>query len=292
VLVIGSQGQVARALVDTLPRHGFDVTVAARPQMDLARPETVAAAIRSARPEVVINPAAYTLVDRAEDEPDLAMVINADGASAVAAHACEAGAAVVHLSTDYVFDGTKSSPYVESDPTSPLGAYGRSKLAGEVAVAAANPRHVILRTAWICSPHGSNFVLTMLRLASERPELRVVDDQRGSPTFAADIAEAMVPIVAGVSERGVADERYGIFHLASEGETTWCGFARAIMAGSAARGGPRAEVVPIATRDYPTKAKRPAYSKLSTAKLKRVYGIEMPDWREGLSRCLDTHFGA
>ena len=291
VLVIGSQGQVARALLATLPRHGFDVTVAARPQVDLAKPETIAAAIRHARPQVVINPAAYTLVDRAEDEPDLAMAINADGARAVAAQACEAGAAVIHLSTDYVFDGAKSSPYVETDATAPLGAYGRSKLAGELAVAAANPRHAILRTAWLCSPHGSNFVLTMLRLAGERDELRVVDDQHGAPTFAADIAEAMVPIVAGFGEGGRADGLCGIFHIASAGEATWCGFARAIMAGSAARGGPCAEVVPIPSRDYPTKAVRPAYSKLSTDKLKRVFGVDMPDWRDALSRCLDAHFG-
>ena len=291
VLVIGSRGQVARALLATLPRHGFDVAVAARPQIDLARPETVAAAIRRVRPQVVINPAAYTLVDRAEDEPALAMAINADGARAVAEQAREAGAAILHLSTDYVFDGTKSSPYVETDPAAPLGVYGRSKLAGERAVAAANPRHAILRTAWVCSPYGSNFLLTMLRLAGERTELRVVDDQRGAPTFAADIAEAIVPIVAGLGQGGGPDDRCGIFHIASAGEATWCGFARAIMAGSAARGGPCAKVVPIPGRDYPAKAARPAYSKLSTDKLKRVFGIDMPDWQDGLSRCLDAHFG-
>jgi dTDP-4-dehydrorhamnose reductase len=290
VLVIGSRGHVARSLIEVLPRHGFDVAIAARPEVDLSDPQTLAAAIRRAQPHVVVNAAAYTAVDRAEDEPDVAMAVNAAGAGAAAAHARNAGAAIVHLSTDYVFDGTKSSPYVETDRTAPLGVYGHSKLAGEAAVAAANPRHVILRTSWVCSPYGTNFLETMLRLAAERPELRVVDDQRGAPTFAADIAEAVARVIAASATKREGDERFGIFHLASEGETSRCGFARAIMAGSGARGGPSAAVAAIATRDYPTTARRPAYSKLSTAKLRRVYGFTMPDWQDSLSRCLDTRF--
>ena len=292
VLVIGSQGQVARALIDTLPRHGFDLSVAARPDVDLTRPETLAAAIDKAAPHVVINAAAYTAVDRAEDEPAVAMAVNATGAGAAATLAHNAGASIVHLSTDYVFDGSKTVPYVETDPTGPLGVYGHSKLAGEIAVAAANPRHVILRTAWVCSPHGTNFVKTVLRLAGEQPQLRIVDDQRGAPTFAADIAEAVARVVTVGGQRSEGAEAFGIFHLASEGETSWCGFARAIVAGSVARGGPNVAVAGIATRDYPTKAKRPAYSKLSTAKLKQVYGFTMPDWQDGLSRCLDTRFNS
>jgi len=292
VLVIGSQGQVARSLIEALPRHGFDVVIAARPDVDLANPETLAVAIHRAQPHVVINAAAYTAVDRAEDEPDVAMAINAVGAGAAAAQAQSVGASIIHLSTDYVFDGSKSAPYVETDRTSPLGVYGRSKLAGEHAVAAANPRHVILRTSWVCSPYGSNFAKTMLRLASERPQLRVVDDQRGAPTFAADIAEAVARIVAVSASRPAGDEHFGIFHLTGEGETSWCGFARAIMAGSAARGGPGAEVVAIPTRDYPTKTRRPAYSKLSTAKLKQIYGITMPDWQDSLSHYLDARFAS
>jgi dTDP-4-dehydrorhamnose reductase len=290
VLVIGSQGQVARSLIDALPRHGFDAAIAARPEVDLADPQTLAVAMQRAQPHVVINPAAYTSVDRAEDEPDVAMAINAAGAGAAAAQARSVGASIIHLSTDFVFDGAKSTPYVETDPTGPLGVYGRSKLAGEVAVAAANPRHVILRTSWVCSPSGSNFANTMLRLAAERPQLRVVDDQRGAPTFAADIAEAVARIVAISTPKAAGDEHFGIFHLASEGETSWCGFARAIIAGSIARGGPGAEIVAIPTREYPTKAKRPAYSKLSTAKLRRIYGITMPDWQDSLSRFLDARF--
>jgi dTDP-4-dehydrorhamnose reductase len=291
VLVIGSRGQVAGSLIETLPRHGFDVAVAARPEVDLAAPGTLAPVIQHARPQVVINAAAYTAVDRAEDEPDIAMAVNATGAGAAAGYAREAGAAIIHVSTDYVFDGSKTSPYEETDPTAPLGVYGRTKLAGEIAVAAANPRHVILRTSWVCAPHGANFVQTMLQLAAERSQLRVVDDQHGAPTFAADIAEAAARIVAACTPRSAGDERFGIFHLASEGETSRCGFARAIMAGSAARGGPSAAVAAIATRDYPTKARRPAYSKLSTAKLGRIYGLAMPHWQDGLSRCLDVRLG-
>jgi dTDP-4-dehydrorhamnose reductase len=291
VLILGARGQVARSLAEILPRHGFDVSVAARPEMDLALPHTLSPAVARARPQVVVNAAAYTAVDRAEDEADIAMAVNAIGAGIAAGSARAAGAAIIHFSTDYVFDGSKSEPYEESDHTSPLGVYGRSKLAGEIAVAAANPRHLILRTSWVCAPHGANFLQTMLRLAAEGPEVRVVDDQRGAPTFAADIAEAVARIIAACTPRSDGDERFGTFHLASDGETSWCGFARAIMAGSAARGGPSAAVAAIATRDYPTRVRRPAYSKLSTAKLARVYGLSLPHWRDGLSRCLDARVG-
>jgi dTDP-4-dehydrorhamnose reductase len=291
VLVIGAQGQVARSLIEILPRHGFDIVVAARPEVDLAQPHTLAPVMARVRPQVVVNAGAYTAVDRAEDEPATAMAVNAAGAGAAAGSAHAAGAAIIHFSSDYVFDGTKSQPYEETDRTCPLGVYGRSKLAGEIAVAAANPRHVILRTSWVYAPRGSNFLQTMLRLAGEGRELRVVDDQRGAPTFAADIAEAVAHIIAACAPCSGGDERFGVFHLASQGETTWCGFARAIMAGSAARGGPTAAVAAIATRDYPTRARRPAYSKLSAAKLERVYGLTLPHWQDGLSRCLDARFG-
>jgi dTDP-4-dehydrorhamnose reductase len=287
VLVIGSQGQISRSLIEVLQHRGFAVSVAARPDIDLADVKTLAPAIQAARPRVVINPAAYTAVDRAEDEPDLAIAVNCVGAAAVASEARKIGAAIIHFSTDYVFDGTKTSPYQETDATSPLGVYGLSKLAGELAVAAVNPRHVILRTAWVCSADGSNFLKTMLRLAANGQQLSVVDDQRGAPTFAADIAEVVAPIVARVAE-SEAGEHFGIFHLASAGETSWYGFARAIMAGSAARGGPSTAITPIPTRDYPTRARRPAYSKLSTEKIKRVYGLTIPDWDDGLMRCLDA----
>ena len=289
-LILGSQGQVARALAETLPKRGIECIVAARPMVDLTRPETATAFINAARPSIVINAAAYTAVDRAEDEPALAFAVNATGAGSVAAAAASIGAPFIHVSTDYVFDGSKTMPYREDDATGPVSVYGQSKLAGEKAVAAVNPQHVILRTAWLCSPFGTNFVKTMLRLAAERSEVRVVADQTGAPTFAADIASAIADIVSLLSSQPPKDA-FGIFHLASQGETTWCAFARAIMAGSAKRGGPHVPVIAITTADYPTRARRPAYSKLATGKLAAVYGISLPDWQRGLGPCLDRLVG-
>lgn len=286
-VLIGAKGQVALSLARTLPAAGFEVTTLARPAHDLTRLDALTAAIIAARPAVVINPAAYTAVDRAEDEPDAAYAINRDAAGAIAAAAAKAEAAVIQFSTDYVFAGTQSTAYVETDMTGPIGVYGASKLAGEVAVAAANPRHVILRTAWVCSADGANFLKTMMRLAAERPEVKVVDDQVGSPTFAADLAAATVRIAqAAVSAAAVAAQ-FGTFHLVSQGSTTWCGFARAIMAASKARGGQGVPVHAITTAEFPTKARRPAYSKLDTGKIKRVYGIELPHWQAALETCLD-----
>jgi dTDP-4-dehydrorhamnose reductase len=286
VVLIGGKGQVAMSLARILPARGFEVTVLARPEYDLTRPAELADAIAAARPSVVINPAAYTAVDRAEDEPVEAFAINRDGAAAISSAAAHAGAAIIHFSTDYVFDGKKTSPYVETDATGPQGVYGASKLAGEAAVALVNPRHVILRTAWVCSADGANFLKTMLRLAAERPELRVVDDQRGSPTFAAGIAEATAVVARAIADPSANASHFGVFHLASAGETSWCGFARAIMAASKALGGPSVPVKAITTADFPTKAFRPAYSKLDTSKLARTYGIEMPEWEAAMHACL------
>lgn len=288
VLVIGRQGQIARALIETLPIHGFDVISLARPDIDLLDRESLRTAVAAVRPQVVINPAAYTAVDRAEDEPDAAMAVNRDGADAVARASADIGAPIVHFSTDYVFDGLKPEPYVESDATGPLNAYGRSKLAGEIAVASANPRHVILRTSWVCSPHGSNFVRTMLRLARERSEVRVVADQQGCPTFATDIAAAvacMLPIMLGAS---VGERSLGVFHMTSGGETTWYGLANAIFEESRCRGGPSAASVPIATAEYPVKARRPQNSRLSTGLLQEVYGLKLPHWRASLKPCVSA----
>jgi len=290
-VLIGRNGQVAASLARALPDAGCEVVVLARPDFDLARPDAIAAAIVEAKPDVVINPAAYTAVDRAEDEPEAAYAINRDAAGSVAAAAARAGAVIIHFSTDYVFDGRQARPYVETDTTGPQGVYGASKLAGEEAVAAANPRHVILRTAWVCSADGSNFLKTMLRLAAERPELKVVDDQHGSPTFAADIAAATVRIAEAAAKAKAGAAEFGIFHLVSQGQVTWCGFARAIMAASRVRGGPYAPVKAITTAEFPTKARRPVYSKLDTAKLARVYGITMPHWQAALDRWLDGMIG-
>lgn len=289
LLVTGRDGQVARAIRDALPAAGWDVAATGRPEADLERPETVAEAIRQARPAIVVSAAAYTAVDKAEDEPDRAHAVNAVAPGLIAAAAAEVGAPIIHFSTDYVFDGTKQSPYVETDPTAPLGVYGATKLAGEAAVAAANPRHVIVRTAWVASPVGSNFVRTMLRLAAERPALRVVADQIGAPTFAADLADAVRIIADRLIAPGTpGSEPYGVFHLSSEGEASWHGFAEAIVAGAARRGGRAVPVEAIATADYPTRARRPAYSKLSSEKIARVYGVRLPHWRASLETCLDV----
>ena len=286
-LVIGSQGQVAMALAQRLPAHGIDCVSTARPQIDLMDPQTVARVIAELRPTIVINPAAYTAVDRAEDEPGAAFAINAHAPGVIAQAAADVGAPIIHLSTDYVFDGTSRVPYRESDAPAPLGVYGRSKLEGERAVAAANPQHVILRTAWVCSADGANFVKTMLRLAKDRRELRVVDDQVGAPTFAIDIADAIAGIVHACVAQSARRELYGIFNVAGAGETTWCGFARAIMAGSRKRGGVGIPVNAIATADYPTRARRPAYSRLDTSKLAQVYDLSLPAWETSLETCLD-----
>ena len=286
-VVIGRGGQVATALRESLPAAGFDVISLGRPQIDLLAPEGLKTAIEATEPAIVINAAAYTAVDRAEDERDTAFLINAIAAGKIAAAAAQAGCPIVHFSTDYVFDGSKTTPYVESDPPAPLGAYGASKLAGEQAVAAANPWHVILRTAWVCSPWGHNFVRTMLRLSSQRDVLRVVDDQRGTPTFASDIAEAVGPLAGKLIEAGPDPKFRGIFHMTNAGGTTWCGFARAIMAGARKRGAMAATVEAISTADFPTKARRPRDSKLDTYKIGQIYGIHLPDWQDGLERCLD-----
>jgi dTDP-4-dehydrorhamnose reductase len=260
-------------------------------EVDLSDPNAVADAVLTSRPDVVVNPAAYTAVDKAEDEPLLAEAINVAGAEAVAKAAAKAGSPIVHFSTDYVFDGLKKSAYVETDATGPTCVYGRTKLAGELRVAHANPRHVILRTAWVCSPYGNNFVKTMLRLAKERPELRVVDDQYGNPTFAADLAGVVHQLVPRIVDPSARPEHFGIFHAVNRGEATWCRFALAIIEGAARRGVARIPVQPIRTEDYPTRARRPAYSMLSTQKLEAVHGIRLRHWEEALSDCLDKLMG-
>jgi len=288
VFVTGREGQVARSLAEVAagdPR--FTLHFSARPEVDLLAPETVRAAMAAFRPDVVINPAAYTAVDRAESEPDLAFAINREGAGAVAAAAAEWGAPVIHLSTDYVFDGAKSTPYEESDPTSPQGIYGRSKLEGEQAVATANPRSLIVRTAWVYAPFGANFARTMLRLAGERDRLRVVDDQIGCPTYAPDIAWALLAMADQVAG-GWREELAGVTHLAGPDPVSWCDFARLILEASGARGGRNVPVDAITTADFPTPARRPANSRLSTARLKAVFGLDMPPLRSSIDRCLDA----
>ncbi len=291
IVLIGHTGQLSRSLWEQLCAAGHDVIRLGRPGVDLSLPDSVTDAILAARPDVVINPAAYTAVDQAEDEPLIAAAVNAAGAEAMARAAAKAGAPIVHFSTDYVFDGCKTSPYVETDAPGPIGVYGRTKLEGERRVALANPRHIILRTAWLCSPFGTNFVKTMLRLARERPELRVVDDQYGSPTFAGDVAEVVCKLVLRIVDASARVDHFGVFHAVNQGEATWYGFARAIMESARRRGGPSVPVYPIKTVDYPTKARRPAYSMLSTEKLATVHGIRLRHWKAALSDCLDQLIG-
>ena len=286
--VIGTQGQVARSLREAATRDNDIVfRCAQRPDVDLLRPGSIAQALVDFRPDIVVNPAAYTVVDKAESEPDQAFAVNRDGAGAVAAAAASHGAPVIHFSTDYVFDGTKDAPYVESDPVNPRSVYGRSKLEGELAVAAANPRHIVLRTSWVYAPFGTNFARTMLRLAAERDELRVVDDQIGCPTYAPDIAAATIAIAKKVISEGWNPQFAGTTHLAGPDALTWYAFANDIVRGAALRGGRSVPINPIATSDYPTPAVRPANSRLSTARLASVFGVGLPPLEHSLRDCLD-----
>lgn len=285
-LILGASGQVATALARRLSAEGGKLSIMGRHQLDLTDTAAVRRTILEQAPDVVINAAAYTLVDRAETEPDLALALNAVGPGAAAAAASEVGASFIHFSTDYVFDGAKGSPYVEGDTPKPLGVYGVSKLAGERAVAAANVNHIILRTAWVCSSTGSNFVKTMLRLAKDRDQVGVVNDQRGRPTFAADLANATAEIISsphGLNTTGGA----GVFHLGGADDATWYSFAIAIMQGSRVRGGDWAKVNPITTAEFPTPVRRPADSRLDCSRISQVYGIQPKCWRDSLNRCLD-----
>jgi dTDP-4-dehydrorhamnose reductase len=293
LLVIGAEGQVARALREAAAgAPDLVLGCAARPQLDLTRPETIAPAMEAFRPDVVINPAAYTAVDRAEAEPNLAFAVNGDGAGAVAASAARLGAPIVHVSTDYVFDGAKAGPYTETDAPSPRTMYGGSKLAGEAAVAAAAPRHVILRTAWVYAPYGGNFVRTMARLSTEREALRVVDDQFGCPTYAPDLAAAVLAI-ARMLATGWRDDLAGVTHLAGPDALSWCAFARCIVAEGARAGVARCvPVEAIATADYPTAAPRPANSRLSSERAAQVFGVRLPPLEVSLTDCLARMAGA
>jgi dTDP-4-dehydrorhamnose reductase len=274
ILVTGRNGQVATALLERgADRPDVQIVAMGRPELDLEDAASVGRAITAARADAVVNAAAYTAVDKAEQEAEKAFAVNRDGAAAAAAAAAKLGIPFVHLSTDYVYPGDKASPYVESDATGPLGVYGQSKLAGEMAVGQAHPSPLILRTSWVYSPFGANFVKTMLRLAKDRPVLSVVDDQWGNPSSALDIADAILRILPALGQGGT-------YHLCGSGDVTWCGFARGIFEASRALGGPCPEVKAITTADYPTAARRPANSRMSTAAFKARFGFAPRDWRE------------
>lgn len=286
VLVIGRDGQLARSLLAAKVPAGLQLAAVGRPDIDLGAPATIVPALDRLAPDLVINAAAYTAVDKAETEPELAHAINA-GAPGLVARACASrDIPLIHISTDYVFDGSKPAPYCEDDPTAPLGVYGRSKLEGERRVAAACPRHIILRTAWIVSPYGHNFAKTMLRLAATRAEVGVVHDQIGSPTYAPHLATGILAIAETCLRHGGNAVAWGIYHAAGSGEATWCELARAIFLQSASVGGPSAAVRPITTAEYPTAARRPANSRLDCSKLAHAFAVRLPDWRVGIAECV------
>jgi dTDP-4-dehydrorhamnose reductase len=280
VLQFGAGGQMAMETIARAARHGMTLTALSREQADLADPAAIAAIVREADADLVINAAAYTAVDKAESERDLAFVVNGEAPGAMARACAARGIPLVHVSTDYVFNGTGARPWREDDPVAPVNAYGASKLAGERAIAASGARAAILRTSWVFSAHGANFVKTMLRL-SDRPQLKVVDDQFGRPTFAGDLAEAALTVGARLARDGEAET--GVFHFAGDGAVSWCDFARAIFA---ERGGAGPQVLAIPTRDYPTPAARPANSVLDCSRLERTFGIVPRSWRDGLRETL------
>jgi len=284
ILLVGKGGQVGRELQEPLSSLG-DLAALDRTTADLERPDDLAAVVRRERPDVIVNAAAYTAVDKAESEPEKARLVNATAVAALARAAAERGATLVHYSTDYVFDGTKPDRYVEADEPHPLSVYGRTKLEGEEAVAASGCRHWIFRTTWVYAAHGHNFVRTMLRLARERDELRVVDDQVGVPTSARLIARVTADCV-GRLHAGAAPA-VGTYHLAPHGATTWCRFARAILAAARDRGValrcPPERVTAIATADYPLPARRPGNSLLDTMKLETALNIRLPEWQDDVS---------
>ena len=283
ILVTGAEGQLARSLIERSAFHSeIELVALGRPRLDLAVPGSAAASIEAVRPQIVINAAAYTAVDKAEDEPDLAFKINAAAAGEVAAAAASVDAAIMQVSTDYVFDGRRQGPYDERVPTSPLGVYGRSKLAGEEHVRAANPRHVIVRTAWVYSPFGSNFVKTIMTAARTRDVLNVVNDQRGTPTSALDLADGLLRIARlwkDAPEHGIGKT----YHLAGTGQTSWFGLSKFVMSECRGRSLPASDVVPIATTDWPVKAIRPANSALDSGRFEREFAFVMPEWRQSVS---------
>jgi dTDP-4-dehydrorhamnose reductase len=290
IVVTGVTGQVGGALVERLRSLG-SIVAADRAMLDLARPDEMPAALDRIAPDLIINPAAYTAVDRAEDEVDLAFRVNAEAPGALARWAAGRGVPLIHFSTDYVFNGAGSRPWREDDPTGPLSVYGASKLAGEDAVRAAGGAHLVIRTSWVYAAQGANFLRTIARLARERPELRIVADQFGAPTSAGLIADAASRIVA--TKGAALTERFaaagGLVHVAAAGETSWHGFAAAIVDGLKARGTGLAvtRVTPIATADYPTKARRPANSRLDLARLRELFGVTTRRWEDALDPELD-----
>jgi dTDP-4-dehydrorhamnose reductase len=282
ILVVGSGGQLGQELQHVTWPDGAQVISKPEEALDITQTESVTAAVHDAKQQgavLVVNAAAYTAVDKAESDADKAFSVNRDGARNVAAACATAGLPLVHISTDYVFDGTKPTAYVESDTPHPLGVYGQSKLEGELAVQRVLPQHVILRTAWVYSAFGHNFVKTMLRLAAERPEIRVVDDQLGCPTSARDLSVAIAAIAPVLV---TSEAPWGLYHCASQEVVSW--YDVAVQAVACSKHAARCRIVPIATHEYPTPAKRPARSELDSSRFKDTFGISFPPWRESVKR--------
>lgn len=279
ILLTGCSGQVGYELERSLQALG-EVVAVDRARMDLSDLDQVRSVVREVKPGLIVNPAAYTAVDKAESEPDLARRINALAPGVMAEEAKRLGAAMVHYSTDYVFDGSKQGAWVETDPVNPLNVYGQTKLEGEQAIAAAGIDHLILRTSWVYGMRGKNFLLTMLRLAKEREELRVVADQHGAPTWSRTIADTTAVLLAQAREEGWWQRHSGIYHLSSRGETTWFGFTQAIIE----QAGLNCRVLPISSAEYPVPARRPANSLMNADKLERL--CVLPDWKTALGLCM------
>lgn len=282
--VTGVSGQVVSALIDRTPEN-VEVIALGRPQLELARRDAVVATLRHVRPDVIINAAAYTQVDKAESEPDLAMRINGNGAGYVAEVAAELNVPLLHLSTDYVFDGKLDRAYCEDDETNPTTAYGRSKLFGEEKIRQAYDKHIIVRTAWVYSPFGANFVKTMLRLSRNNDELSIVADQRGNPTSAIDVADALIKISKTVSQDN-NQYYFGTFHMSGQGEATWAELAENIFQETHRLGSKHVSIRSITTQEYPTPALRPKNSRLDNAKFNETFGFSLPCWQSSLRTCV------
>ncbi|MHC6223428.1 dTDP-4-dehydrorhamnose reductase [Pseudomonas sp. X10] len=283
ILITGRNGQVAQALQCALADLGR-LHVLGRDQLDLAQPDRIRQQVRRIRPDLIINAAAHTAVDQAESQPEQAFAINARGPGILAEEAAHLDVPLFHYSTDYVFDGSKVTPYTETDEPNPLSVYGRSKRAGEQAIAAVDGRHLILRTSWVYSLHGRNFLLTMQRLLQEQPQLRVVHDQVGAPTWADTIAQSTRALI----ERWQSGQAgaWGLYHLTAQGETSWFGFAQAIAEQLQARGLSCAQLLPIPSSEYPAPARRPLNSRLDCSRLAREWQVTQPHWRQALIACL------
>jgi dTDP-4-dehydrorhamnose reductase len=288
ILVTGGSGQVAQALGRVAPSRGMEAVVLGRPEFDFDKPETIGAAFASRPWRYVVNAAAYTAVDAAETDEAGAARANADGPEMLATLCARAEITFIHISTDYVFDGSKGQPYLETDHTNPTGAYGRTKRDGEERVLKAGGRAIVLRTAWVYSDTGKNFVRTMLSAGARLPRLRVVGDQTGSPTAAADLASAILDIIAVIERDGWQQGFGGTFHATGSGETSWHGLAVATFDEARRHDGPSPEVEAISTADWPTPAQRPADSRLDNGKLAQTFGVTLPPWRESLARTVDS----